>query len=127
MRTGRDSCRRGLGVIENGWTIPKYRERVALRRQYSPVTVVRPCAGSLIGRKVASGKVVEFGFASELRHCLRVGRYTGGTCRSAQPALPCRPLHCRTESPSGPAGRTASTRTTWIPACPLPDSTNGSI
>ena len=106
---------------------PEHRESVALRGRYSPVTVVRLCANSLIGRKVVSGKVVELGSGSQLRHCRRVGRYTGGTCRSAQPAFPYRPLLCRPESPSGPAGRTASTATTWIPACPLPGSTNGSI
>jgi hypothetical protein len=100
---------------------------VALRGHYSPVMVVRLCVNSLMGRKVASGNVVEFGSASQLRHCLRVDRYTGGTCRSAQPALPCRLLPYRAVSPSRAAGRTDATRANWVPGCPLPGGNNGSI
>jgi len=54
---------------------------------------------------VESGKVVEFGSASQLQLCLRVGRYTGGTCRSGQPALPPPSLsHGKTQRTGWPYG-----------------------
>ena len=80
--------------------IPPWGVGGAVRGHYSPVMVIRLCAISQIGRRVVSGKVVELGSASQLRHCLRVGRYAGGTCRSAQPAFPCHSFSVARKAPA---------------------------